>query len=116
MPNHRAQALFALGGYKKAAALRMDQPLSGAIEHLERSMIQYALKLTGDIDNAAQMLGLSRKGLYLKRQRLGLSELSASDDKAADGPPAHDSPHESPISAAHAVSTEPFRKAPISRF
>jgi DNA-binding NtrC family response regulator len=27
----------------------------------------------GNMERAAQMLGLSRKGLFLKRQRLGLS-------------------------------------------
>jgi DNA-binding NtrC family response regulator len=55
--------------------VRVDQPMSAALEHVERSMIQYALKLTGGkLEDAAQRLGLSRKGLYLKRQRLGLSE------------------------------------------
>jgi DNA-binding NtrC family response regulator len=51
--------------------VRMDQPMSAAMEHLERSMIQYALRLSsGRVEEAAQRLGLSRKGLYLKRQRL----------------------------------------------
>jgi DNA-binding NtrC family response regulator/tetratricopeptide (TPR) repeat protein len=53
--------------------VRMDQPMSAATEHLERSMIQYALRIAnGRVEDAAQRLGLSRKGLYLKRQRLNL--------------------------------------------
>lgn len=52
---------------------RIDQPLAAAVEHIERAAIQRALALTdGRLDDAARMLGLSRKGLYLKRQRLGL--------------------------------------------
>jgi DNA-binding NtrC family response regulator len=51
--------------------VRMDQPMSAAIDHLERSMIQYALRLSGGrVEEAAERLGLSRKGLYLKRMRL----------------------------------------------
>jgi DNA-binding NtrC family response regulator len=58
--------------------VRMDQPMSAAMEHLERSMIQYALRLTGGrMEDAAERLGLSRKGLYLKRQRLALQEAEA---------------------------------------
>ena len=50
---------------------RIDQPLAAAIEHVERAAIQRALSMTdGRVDDAARMLGLSRKGLYLKRQRL----------------------------------------------
>jgi DNA-binding NtrC family response regulator len=53
--------------------MRIDQPLAAATEHLERSLILRALKMCdGKVDDAARMLGLSRKGLYLKRQRLGL--------------------------------------------
>ena len=53
--------------------MRLDQPMAAATEHLERSLIQRALKMCdGKVDDAAKMLGLSRKGLYLKRQRLGI--------------------------------------------
>jgi DNA-binding NtrC family response regulator len=53
--------------------VQLDQPLHAATEHLERAMIQHAMSLaSGHMDRAAQLLGLSRKGLYLKRQRLGL--------------------------------------------
>ncbi|MGE0043017.1 MAG: sigma-54 interaction domain-containing protein [Vicinamibacterales bacterium] len=54
--------------------VRMDQPLSAAIEHLERALIRHAMDATGArVEDAARLLGLSRKGLYLKRQRLGLA-------------------------------------------
>ena len=53
--------------------VRIDQPIAAATEHLERALIQRALKLCdGKVEEAAAMLGLSRKGLYLKRQRLGI--------------------------------------------
>jgi DNA-binding NtrC family response regulator len=63
--------------------VRMDQPMSAAMEHLERSMIQYALKLSGGrVEEASQRLGLSRKGLYLKRQRLTLQDEAADEGTA----------------------------------
>lgn len=53
--------------------VRMDQPMPAAIQHLERAMIQYALAKCGShMEETATRLGLSRKGLYLKRQRYGL--------------------------------------------
>jgi DNA-binding NtrC family response regulator len=53
--------------------VRTDQPLAAAIEHLERTMVEQALRVHGHrVEDAARHLGLSRKGLYLKRQRLGL--------------------------------------------
>jgi DNA-binding NtrC family response regulator len=53
--------------------VRTDQPLSAAVEHLERVLIAQALdQSAGNVERAAQILGLSRKGLFLKRQRLGL--------------------------------------------
>jgi DNA-binding NtrC family response regulator len=52
---------------------RIDQPLAAAVEHIERAAIQRALSITdGNLIEAAKVLGLSRKGLYLKRQRLKL--------------------------------------------
>jgi DNA-binding NtrC family response regulator len=57
--------------------VRIDQPLSAAVQHLERAMIQHAMRLTGGrMEETATLLGLSRKGLYLKRVRYGL-ELAA---------------------------------------
>ncbi len=53
--------------------VRLDQPMAAAVQHLERAMLQYALaQCNGRMEDTAAMLGLSRKGLYLKRQRFGL--------------------------------------------
>jgi DNA-binding NtrC family response regulator len=53
--------------------VRIDQPMPAAVQHLERTMIQHALRASGGaMEDAAAMLGLSRKGLYLKRVRYGL--------------------------------------------
>jgi DNA-binding NtrC family response regulator len=53
--------------------VRLDQPLAAATEHLERAMLQYALNACGGrMEETARRLGLSRKGLYLKRLRFGL--------------------------------------------
>ncbi len=54
--------------------LRVDRPLAVTIEELERIVVQRALaRHGGHVDRAARDLGLSRKGLFLKRQRLGLA-------------------------------------------
>lgn len=54
--------------------VRTDQPLSAATEHVERVLIAQALdRFGGNLERTAQHLGLSRKGLFLKRQRLGLA-------------------------------------------
>ncbi len=53
-------------------AVLLDQPMESAIETLERAMIQHALRKTnGHLEEAARQLGVSRKGLYLKRLRFG---------------------------------------------
>ena len=53
--------------------VRLDQPMAAGVRHLERAMLQYALqRCGGHLEETATMLGLSRKGLYLKRQRLGI--------------------------------------------
>ena len=50
-----------------------DQPYHATMEYVERVLITQALdRCNGNIERAAQLLGLSRKGLFLKRQRLGL--------------------------------------------
>jgi DNA-binding NtrC family response regulator len=55
--------------------VHLDQTLAEAVNHVERAMLAHALKKAdGRIAVAAQILGLSRKGLYLKRQRLGMLE------------------------------------------
>jgi len=67
LPTERPARLF------DEVVTRIDQPLSAVLEHVERAAIQRALAVTdGHLDEAARILGLSRKGLYLKRQRLNL--------------------------------------------
>jgi DNA-binding NtrC family response regulator/tetratricopeptide (TPR) repeat protein len=54
-------------------AVPLHHKLSDTIAHVEREMIQTALRThNGHFEAAARALGISRKGLYLKRQRLGL--------------------------------------------
>jgi DNA-binding NtrC family response regulator len=49
------------------------EKLSPAISRIEREMIQAALHANrGRVEATAKALGISRKGLYLKRQRLGI--------------------------------------------
>ena len=58
--------------------VRTDQPLSYAIEQVERVMIKRAIhEAGGRVSTAAQSLGLSRKGLFLKRRRLGIDTQAA---------------------------------------
>jgi DNA-binding NtrC family response regulator len=48
--------------------------LAAAVEELEREMIEGALERSrGNISETARTLGLTRRGLYLKMQRLGVS-------------------------------------------
>jgi DNA-binding NtrC family response regulator len=48
--------------------------LSSALESLERDLIEGALeRASGNISETARSLGLTRRGLYLKMQRLGVS-------------------------------------------
>jgi DNA-binding NtrC family response regulator/tetratricopeptide (TPR) repeat protein len=48
--------------------------LSAAVETLERDLIEGALeRSSGNISETARSLGLTRRGLYLKMQRLGVS-------------------------------------------
>jgi len=53
------------------------QTLAGAVEQVEREFIREALaNASGNISEAARMLGLTRRGLYLKLRRLGLDARS----------------------------------------
>jgi DNA-binding NtrC family response regulator len=53
--------------------VRTDQPLAAAIEEVERQMLKDALASSPDLEAAAEKLDITRKGLFLKRQRLGLT-------------------------------------------
>jgi DNA-binding NtrC family response regulator len=45
------------------------------VEQVEREMIQSTLDRTqGNISEAARVLGLTRRGLYLKLRRLGMEQ------------------------------------------
>ena len=53
----------------------LDQSLPQAVEYLERMMVQSALqRAKGRVEEAARLLGISRKGLFLKRRRWGLGQ------------------------------------------
>jgi DNA-binding NtrC family response regulator/tetratricopeptide (TPR) repeat protein len=55
--------------------ISLDQPLPAAVELLERTMVQNALeRAKGRLEEAAKILGISRKGLFLKRRRWGLRQ------------------------------------------
>jgi DNA-binding NtrC family response regulator len=56
--------------------VRTDQPLAAAIEQVERAMLTDALATSPDLETAAGKLDITRKGLFLKRQRLGLDTTS----------------------------------------
>jgi DNA-binding NtrC family response regulator len=50
--------------------VRLDQTLAQAVNQVEEQFIERALGVTGGrVAEAAQLLGLSRKGLFLKRRR-----------------------------------------------
>jgi DNA-binding NtrC family response regulator/tetratricopeptide (TPR) repeat protein len=53
-------------------AVPLSNKLGPTISRIEREMIRNALRTHGHVDAAARALGISRKGLYLKRQRLGV--------------------------------------------
>ena len=47
--------------------------MSAAVRYVEERMVHNAMtQCGGRVEEAAAMLGLSRKGLYLKRQRFGI--------------------------------------------
>ena len=57
--------------------LRLDQPLPAAVELLEQTMVRHALtRARGRVEEASRLLGISRKGLFLKRRRWGLRQAS----------------------------------------
>ncbi len=57
--------------------LKLDQPLPAAVEALEQTLVRHALeKSHGRVEEAARLLGISRKGLFLKRRRSGMQRAS----------------------------------------
>jgi DNA-binding NtrC family response regulator len=57
--------------------IRLDQPLNDAVDAIERAMVTRALDCAhGNYENAAKLLGISRKGLFLKRRRWGMKRAS----------------------------------------
>ena len=57
--------------------LRLDQPLPAAVDALEQILVRHALERShGRVEEAARILGISRKGLFLKRRRWGLQQAS----------------------------------------
>ena len=57
----------------EVTAIVLAQPVRTAVESLERAQVAHALRAcAGHAGQAAELLGLSRKGLYLKRRRYGL--------------------------------------------
>jgi DNA-binding NtrC family response regulator len=57
--------------------VRIDQPLPAAVQLLEQTMVRSALDRShGRVEEAARLLGISRKGLFLKRRRWGLHHAS----------------------------------------
>ena len=61
-----------------ALRVRADQPLAEAVAEVEEALIRRALaEAGGNASAAARRLGVSRRGLELKRRRLGIGEIDA---------------------------------------
>jgi len=66
-----------LPGDEPEIRIRLDQPLNDAVDAIERVMVTRALdRAHGNYENAARLLGISRKGLFLKRRRWGMQRAS----------------------------------------
>ncbi len=81
-PEHLSPDLTApaASGVQGPAAQRAIQPtnLAEAVERVERDLIAATLERTsGNISETARVLGLTRRGLYLKMRRLGLDGVAA---------------------------------------
>ena len=60
----------------QTVTIQTNQRLADAVAHLEHVMIRSTLKrVDGHVGLAARALGISRKGFYLKRLRLGFDDL-----------------------------------------
>jgi DNA-binding NtrC family response regulator len=63
-------AATALAQEAPGVFVRLDQPLAQAVKRVEERFIEHALDASGGrVTDAAKLLGLSRKGLFLKRRR-----------------------------------------------
>ena len=59
---------IAASGDEPEVRVRLDQPLPAAVEMLEQMMVRRALERShGRVEEASRLLGISRKGLFLKR-------------------------------------------------
>ena len=73
-PEILSPALSGSTGDLPAVARGRRPSLSAAVEKLEREMIENALERSaGNISETARVLGLTRRGLYLKMERLGVA-------------------------------------------
>jgi DNA-binding NtrC family response regulator/tetratricopeptide (TPR) repeat protein len=69
----RTRAIEAARRQDEVITVQADLPLDAALSAVERAFIARAFKVAGGrVTDAAGLLGLSRKGLFLKRRRLGL--------------------------------------------
>lgn len=58
---------------QRTVVIQLDQPLDRAVDELERTFVNRAMESAGGrVADAAELLGISRKGLFLKRRRWGL--------------------------------------------
>jgi transcriptional regulator with GAF, ATPase, and Fis domain len=65
---------------RRPAPAKIDTKLASAVEQVERDLIQAALDRSGgNISESARVLGLTRRGLYLKLRRLGLESRTEFD-------------------------------------
>jgi transcriptional regulator with PAS, ATPase and Fis domain len=69
----RQETMRAAHGNGSELAVSLTEKLTPALTRIEREMITAALRANqGRLEATAKALGISRKGLYLKRQRLGV--------------------------------------------
>jgi DNA-binding NtrC family response regulator/tetratricopeptide (TPR) repeat protein len=71
--------------HQNEALIRLDQPLAAVVEQIERAMIGRAMeRANGVVEVAAKILGVSRKGLYLKRLKYRMVHAADTVQFAAD--------------------------------
>jgi DNA-binding NtrC family response regulator/tetratricopeptide (TPR) repeat protein len=72
-------------GEPNTLTIRIDTKLPSIVREVELAALNYAIRAAdGKMDLAARNLGLSRKGLYLKRHRLGITGVPAGDVSSGD--------------------------------